>query len=145
MVTTCVVKSCKSKQGSPSDVGVTFHAFPRYLKERQIWLDNLQIKNKDGTPWVPYPGAKVCSKHFSAACFKQESDKKEKLVRRILFSDAFPTKALGVAYRFLPHRSYNASQSSIGKDTVPDPSKPLARTSGELFDNTENIYQIVKR
>jgi len=70
MPKTCVVKNCKSVGAKDSRIrGLTFHRLPAEPVIRQKWLDNIRRVNKDGTPWVPYKSATVCSKHFKKSCF----------------------------------------------------------------------------
>ena len=70
MPKTCIVKNCKSIGKKDSRInGLTFHRLPCEPAIRQKWLDNIRRVNKDGTPWVPYKSATVCSRHFKKSCF----------------------------------------------------------------------------
>ena len=70
MPRSCVVRDCKSLATKTSRAnGLTFHALPTNPVYKKMWLDNIRRVNKDGTPWVPYYQAAVCSKHFKKCCF----------------------------------------------------------------------------
>jgi len=114
MVMSCSVPRCKSRKDATTDKSVTFHSFPVDPAVRQLWLDNLGRRQKSDAsqPWVPGKSAKVCSKHFAKACFKKKSSKGEKLLQPRLWPKAFPTKELGIANCFLPHRVFSLSSPS---------------------------------
>jgi len=66
----CVVKHCKSLGTKDARArGITFHALPTNPQIRTKWLENIRKVNRDGTPWIPYTDAAVCSKHFKQSCF----------------------------------------------------------------------------
>ena len=77
----CVVPGCvppKVVPLFPSDSSVSFHRFPVNVDVRSKWLANL------GLEAIPYERALVCSKHFTASCFKKRSVKDSKLKNAIL-------------------------------------------------------------
>ena len=110
MPKTCVVQHCGSVSRADSRAkGLTFHRLPVDEELRQKWLDNIQRTNLDGSPWIPYKHATVCSKHFLPSCFhgpklgpeaeeegEENDDGKKKPMRRILFPNAIPTLHMGL-------------------------------------------------
>lgn len=62
MVNACCVKECKN-QASP---GLSLHSFPNDVTLRNNWI---QFVNKPSS-WVPKQWSRICSEHFSKACFE---------------------------------------------------------------------------
>ena len=137
----------------PSDKDkLSFHSFPSELGFRQMWLDNLGVEEVCAT-------ATVCSKHFTAACFKDEGTKDQKLSRRILHPGAFPTKQLGKGRPNckLPHRRFyppgqgplTAASSPPGEEPLtaasssPGEEPPTAASSAELQDLSPDVDSLV--
>lgn len=70
MPDTCCVPGCHLRDGKEvKAMGISFHKFPRNATVRQCWLKAISRRGKDETEWVPGPGARVCSKHFSEEDF----------------------------------------------------------------------------
>ena len=124
MARCCSVPGCKSQCGKEGHEEISFHNFPKNDKMRQAWMDNLQKKNPDGTPWEPFKNSKICSLHFAACCFKKSSESNKKLQRRILLPTALPTKKMVVPNYHLKHRS--AASSSVTSGSLESCENPPA-------------------
>ena len=98
MVNKCAAINCRSGySGDSKNPNVTFHSFPLNNEElSKIWLKN--ISRKDFTP-TKY--SRLCSLHFKAKDFREESSdqtqsrknrrKNVKLLNRLLKKGAIPT------------------------------------------------------
>lgn len=139
MVMSCSVPRCKSRKDATTDKSVTFHSFPVDPAVRQLWLDNLGRRQKSDAsqPWVPGKSAKVCSKHFAKACFKKKSSKGEKLLQPRLWPKAFPTKELGIANCFLPHRVFSLQSPSSSSSFKEENSDDDDDDPGKDWDNDD--------
>jgi len=139
MVMSCSVPRCKSRKDATTDKSVTFHSFPVDPAVRQLWLDNLGRRQKSDAsqPWVPGKSAKVCSKHFAKACFKKKSSKGKKLLQPRLWPKAFPTKELGIANCFLPHRVFSLQSPSSSSSFKEENSDDDDDDPGKDWDNDD--------
>ena len=62
MPTTCCVVNCNKRHSASSNV--RFYRFPKDPDRRRRWLAFVSRRNRDGSPWMPGQGDRVCSCHF---------------------------------------------------------------------------------
>ena len=129
----CVVESCGATSGTLEYSDVSFHRFPKSDIVRKMWLDNLQKKNLDGSPWQPRQASVMCSQHFVEACFRRKTKKSN--YRRLL-SYAYPTKRMDVPNYWLKHRSFR--HLSIGSSSNASGDGEPAMTSTTAPASTNN-------
>ncbi|XP_075721571.1 THAP domain-containing protein 1-like [Rhipicephalus microplus] len=100
----CWAVNCTSRPEKSS--GKTFHAFPRSQPHLyQQWVVNLK-RDK----WKPSPGSRLCSSHFTEACFDRSGS------RTRLKSDAIPT-----LFSFPEHLQKKTPKRKPPKDRAPIP------------------------
>ena len=69
MPTTCTVVNCDNRHCKGSSI--KFYRFPKDQHRRQRWLAFVSCQDKDGSPWQPGDGDRICSDHFIS---KEKSD-----------------------------------------------------------------------
>ena len=63
MPTTCAVVGCYNRQSK--QIRQSFYRFPKNDEDRCcLWLAFVSRKNRDGSPWQPEEGDRICSDHF---------------------------------------------------------------------------------
>ena len=62
MPTTCAVVNCHNRHCKGSKI--KFYRFPKHQDRRRRWLAFVSHQNKDGSPWQPRDGDRICSDHF---------------------------------------------------------------------------------
>ena len=82
----CCVKECKNNSTSE---GIVLFSFPSDEALRKKWLDFVDRRNVDGSPWLPKDGSRICSSHFAP----QEVNLKQRRLR----GTAAPSNGLATA------------------------------------------------
>ncbi|KAH8039294.1 hypothetical protein HPB51_005540 [Rhipicephalus microplus] len=121
----CCAVNCTSRPEKSS--GKTFHAFSRSQPHLyQQWVVNLK-RDK----WKPSPGSRLCSSHFTEACFDRSGS------RTRLKSDAIPTlfsfpEHLQKHPRFLPVLDFDVASVLDGRAPIVVGQRPT------------NVYDLVE-